>query len=294
MITLDGEHFFIDLMFYNRLTRSFVLLDLKVCKLTHQDLGQMQMYVNYYQRNRQEPSQYDQAARDPLRHRLAGMVPVSRVENRLIFRVQTQGVLKSPGFRAIGKTSDFSGGEPFEALVKERRYLPNPVTRFCTTTLKIRVMRDYARSIGWEHWTNAIGLRADEDRRVAKLKDQRERWESVAPLHSAGVSKEDVATFWATQPFDLRLANIDGKTPAGNCDLCFLKSVKTIASLIRTDPSLADWWIRMEAEARPSKPLGAVFRKDRPGYRRMRQAAMGRCDMDFGERDALAACFCHD
>jgi predicted nuclease of restriction endonuclease-like (RecB) superfamily len=49
-ITLDGEHFFIDLVFYNRLTRSFVLVDLKVGKLTHQDLGQMQMYVNFYQR----------------------------------------------------------------------------------------------------------------------------------------------------------------------------------------------------------------------------------------------------
>jgi predicted nuclease of restriction endonuclease-like (RecB) superfamily len=49
-ITLDGQHFFIDLVFYNRITRSFVLLDLKVGRLTHQDLGQMQMYVNYYQR----------------------------------------------------------------------------------------------------------------------------------------------------------------------------------------------------------------------------------------------------
>ncbi|CAN5914213.1 hypothetical protein BH23PLA1_BH23PLA1_43520 [soil metagenome] len=49
-ITLDGQHFFIDLVFYNRLTRSFVLVDLKVGALTHQDLGQMQMYVNYYQR----------------------------------------------------------------------------------------------------------------------------------------------------------------------------------------------------------------------------------------------------
>jgi predicted nuclease of restriction endonuclease-like (RecB) superfamily len=49
-ITLDGRHFWIDLVFYNRLTRSFVLIDLKVGALTHQDLGQMQMYVNYYQR----------------------------------------------------------------------------------------------------------------------------------------------------------------------------------------------------------------------------------------------------
>jgi predicted nuclease of restriction endonuclease-like (RecB) superfamily len=49
-ITLDGQHFFIDLVFYNRLTHSFVLFDLKMGPLTHQDLGQMQMYVNYYQR----------------------------------------------------------------------------------------------------------------------------------------------------------------------------------------------------------------------------------------------------
>ncbi|MBI5846553.1 MAG: DUF1016 domain-containing protein [Nitrospirae bacterium] len=49
-ITLDGRHFFIDLVFYNRLTRSFVLIDLKIGEIVHQDLGQMQMYVNYYQR----------------------------------------------------------------------------------------------------------------------------------------------------------------------------------------------------------------------------------------------------
>lgn len=49
-ITLDDDHFYIDLVFYNRLTRSFVLIDLKVGKLTHQDIGQMQMYVNYYKR----------------------------------------------------------------------------------------------------------------------------------------------------------------------------------------------------------------------------------------------------
>jgi hypothetical protein len=50
-ITIDGQHYWIDLVFYNRLTRSFVLIDLKVGSLTHQDLGQMQMYVNYYQRD---------------------------------------------------------------------------------------------------------------------------------------------------------------------------------------------------------------------------------------------------
>lgn len=49
-ITFNEEHYFIDLVFYNRLLKSFVLIDLKRGKLKHQDIGQMQMYVNYYDR----------------------------------------------------------------------------------------------------------------------------------------------------------------------------------------------------------------------------------------------------
>jgi predicted nuclease of restriction endonuclease-like (RecB) superfamily len=48
--TFDGRHFFIDLVFYNYLLKCFVLIDLKLGDLTHQDLGQLQMYVNYYTR----------------------------------------------------------------------------------------------------------------------------------------------------------------------------------------------------------------------------------------------------
>lgn len=49
--TFNEQHFFVDLVFYNRLLQCYVLLDLKVDKLTHQDLGQMQMYVNYFDRH---------------------------------------------------------------------------------------------------------------------------------------------------------------------------------------------------------------------------------------------------
>lgn len=49
-IHLDGDDFFIDLVFYNRLLRCFVIIDIKTQKLTHKDLGQLQMYVNYYDR----------------------------------------------------------------------------------------------------------------------------------------------------------------------------------------------------------------------------------------------------
>ena len=49
-ITFDGRHFYIDLVFYNYILKCFVLIDLKLGDLTHQDLGQMQMYVHYYER----------------------------------------------------------------------------------------------------------------------------------------------------------------------------------------------------------------------------------------------------
>ena len=48
--TFNEDNYYVDLVFYNRLLRCYVLIDLKVDKLTHQDIGQMQMYVNYYDR----------------------------------------------------------------------------------------------------------------------------------------------------------------------------------------------------------------------------------------------------
>jgi predicted nuclease of restriction endonuclease-like (RecB) superfamily len=51
-ITLDGDHFYIDLVFYHTILKCYILIDLKVGKLTHGDLGQIQLYVNYYDRER--------------------------------------------------------------------------------------------------------------------------------------------------------------------------------------------------------------------------------------------------
>ena len=55
--TFDEEHFMVDLVFYNRLLRCFVLFDLKIGELKHQDLGQMQMYVHYYDREVKLPDE---------------------------------------------------------------------------------------------------------------------------------------------------------------------------------------------------------------------------------------------
>ena len=54
-ITLEGDHFYIDLVFYHTILKCYILLDLKVGKLTHQDLGQLELYVNYYDRERLTP-----------------------------------------------------------------------------------------------------------------------------------------------------------------------------------------------------------------------------------------------
>ena len=185
-------------------------------------------------------------------------------------------------------------GEPFEALIRKRSYLPNPVTRFCTIDLKIRPIGRYLLSLGMaDTRTEAenmsmIGMRADEQRRAAKIADK-----SRIPLVTAGITKEDVGAFWRAQPFDLGLPNNNGVTMHGNCDLCFLKGGAQILSLIAEKPARAVWWAGMEALALASKPSGAVFRSDRPSYAQMLKFAADQTDM-FDQNEEAISCFCGD
>jgi len=185
-------------------------------------------------------------------------------------------------------------GEPFEALIRKRNYLPNPVTRFCTSELKIRPIGRYLLSLGMaETKTEAenmsmIGMRADEQRRAAKIEDK-----SRIPLVTAGITKEDVGAFWRSQLFDLGLPNNNGVTMHGNCDLCFLKGGAQVLSLIAEKPERAVWWAKMEALALASKPSGAVFRSDRPSYASMLQFSQDQTNL-FDPKDEAIACFCGD
>lgn len=188
-------------------------------------------------------------------------------------------------------------GEPFEALIRKKNYLPNPVTRFCTVELKIRPMGRYLHSIGLvdkpSHGEQAawIGIRADEPRRVAKIADK-----SRVPLAVAGVSKADVLRFWEAQQFGLELPHINGETVHGNCDLCYLKGAAQIRSLIAEKPERAVWWARMETlvkvTGKPGQPAG-VFRNDRPSYSQMAQFTADQRDM-FDLAEEPISCFCGD
>ena len=113
------------------------------------------------------------------------------------------------------------------------------------------------------------------------------------PLADAGIGVQDVGAFWGAQPFTLGLPSRNGRTTAGNCELCFLKPAAQILSLIREKPSRAIWWAEAEAEARASKPSGAVFRSDRPSYAQMLAFTKDQGEM-FDPTEEGIACFCGD
>jgi 3'-phosphoadenosine 5'-phosphosulfate sulfotransferase (PAPS reductase)/FAD synthetase len=193
-------------------------------------------------------------------------------------------------FKVVTYETASRNGEPFEAIIRKRQYLPNPVTRFCTAELKIRTIHKYLRSIGWDdHDENSdwIGIRADEPRRAAKIARER------TPLVTAGIGKTDVGNFWKAQSFDLGLPNFNGVTYHGNCDLCFLKGESQTRSLIAEKPERAIWWAKMEAISMASKPDGARFRKDRDSYQAMMNYAKDQMPM-FDDPDESIACFCGD
>lgn len=169
-------------------------------------------------------------------------------------------------------------GEPFEQLIRKKKYLPNPVARFCTQDLKVVPIDKYMKAIDRPDYITMIGIRKDEERRIAKVRDG-----LFAPLVTAKITQKDVQSFWASNDFDLDLKFRDGVTALGNCDLCFLKGTSQVVSIIRQNPERAIWWSDME------EIVGATFRKDRPNYKNLIKFNEQQADM-FS--DESIPCFC--
>lgn len=172
-------------------------------------------------------------------------------------------------------------GEPFQTLIKKKKYLPNPITRFCSEELKVKTINRYLASCAIEA-SSMVGIRADEPRRVSKLRQRG----LLIPLVDAGITQNDVQAFWKSQPFDLGLPFRDGVTPLGNCDLCFLKGPQQIMGLIKDNPNRAIWWANQE------QTIQATFRNDRPSYRQMHKFLSEQSDM-FDDAGSVE-CFCGD
>jgi len=170
-------------------------------------------------------------------------------------------------------------GEPFEHLIADKNYLPNMVARFCTSELKVLTIERYLKDQGITDWETAVGIRADEPRRVAKMR-QKEGY--LTPLADKGVTSNDVIEFWKSQKFDLNLP-VSGFY--SNCDLCFLKGYGIKQSLVNENPSLANWWAGQEEK------INARFRSDQPAYKDM--IAVSGTQTDLWGYESIE-CFCGD
>lgn len=189
---------------------------------------------------------------------------------------------EAPGYRLVSFDTASRAGEPFEQLVRKKKYLPNPVARFCSEELKGKAIDKHLKAIGMDDADVLVGVRADEPRRIAKL---RARGLSL-PLVDAKVGQADVQAFWRAHPFDLTLEFREGVTALGNCDLCFMKGPQQIAGLVKDKPERAIWWAAQE------QAIGATFRSDRPSYSELHSFMDSQADM-FNDEGSIG-CFCGD
>ena len=182
-------------------------------------------------------------------------------------------------YQAVSYETACRTGKPFEQLIKDRKYLPNMMARFCTSELKVLTIERFMDC----DFATVVGIRADEPRRVAKMRSKEDYF---VPLADAKVTEFEVDEFWQKQDFDLAMPDARVNT-LSNCDLCFLKGYKIKQSIIEHSPSLANWWIKQEDY------MGSLFRSDQPSYKKMQIIATDQGQL-FDFDDESIACFCGD
>lgn len=180
---------------------------------------------------------------------------------------------QKPKFKTVNHNEASRQGEPLEDLIRESNYIPNTMRRKCTEELKVKTIKRFLVSLRWKHWTNTVGIRADEGRRVKSSKDN--RWDNWFPLVSANETKEAIYKFWDQHSFDLNLPKINGTTPHSNCDGCFLKSELKLAEMWRDHPERMQWWSNLEKE------FGHTFRFDGISYEQINQNLTRQGDFVF-------------
>lgn len=137
-----------------------------------------------------------------------------------------------PWFETVSHNSAARDGEPFEAMIKHKRYVPNGRKRICTEQLKVRAAKRMLVAGGWTTWSKALGIRADEPDRLPMPDQPREKvW---LPLVTAGVTRKTITRFWDAQPFDLPEGTVS------NCRLCFQFQRAKLAYQLLHDPN--DTW----------------------------------------------------
>ena len=201
-------------------------------------------------------------------------------------------------WREVDYCSAARAGEPFDAMVDWKKYLPNHSEKLCTEWLKVRAIGGLMSSLGFTpsapktkdapyipgDYDQIIGIRADEPKRIASSAGKPD---VDLPLVRARVTRGDVAAFWAGQSFDLRI-----DAGEGNCRLCFEKGREQLRNVVRDAPDGAgiERWIGRE------RRRGALMRKGH-SYEELRDRARAQLPiLDATEREEhdLRPCACGD
>jgi hypothetical protein len=132
-------------------------------------------------------------------------------------------------------------GEPFEEMISHVG-IPSTNTPMCSTLLKQRTIKAYARSIGWEKYSVAIGYRIEESKKRVNRNYKEQKL--IFPLVDLNPkTKIDIISWWLTQPF-----NLDIHPDEGNCDNCWKKPFSVLTRNMQRNPKSFDWWEKMQTK----------------------------------------------
>jgi len=130
-------------------------------------------------------------------------------------------------------------GEPFEEMIKKYG-IPNKMYPHCTRELKLNPIRSYMASIGWADYFTAVGIRADEPKRI---RAGAEADRIIYPLVTMfPTDKPGINDWWEDQPFRLGLMEHEG-----NCESCWKKSLSKLVRIAKDRPQAFEFMARMEA-----------------------------------------------
>lgn len=133
---------------------------------------------------------------------------------------------------------------PFDELLEWASVLPNVRSRLCSVQMKVRTRDRWAYAQGIRDFNSFIGIRADEAHRVEEILANIGKFEKpLFPMVGAGITRHDVNTHWAAQPFTLNIPN-----RMGNCGGCYLKAKWKRILIAREHPETAQWWLNWETK----------------------------------------------
>ena len=142
------------------------------------------------------------------------------------------------GHRIVDFDSASRKGEPFEEMISKLG-IPSSSVPFCSDQLKRKAIESYLKSIGWNDFHKAIGIRANE---IDRMNPNFRELKIMYPLiRENPVNTKMVNDWWKKQPF-----NLDIPKDLGNCDCCWKKDAKRLVRIAKQHPERYGWWEEME------------------------------------------------